>query len=285
MPDKKEINVFKVGGAVVEDSAQLADLIAQFARIEGPKVLVHGGGRSATKMATRLGIESHMVEGRRITDDEMLSVVTMVYGGLVNKQMVALLQAAGVNAIGLTGADMNIIRAHKRPIKDVTFTDGHTEQVDYGWVGDVDGVDGAALLSILQSGGVPVVAPLTHDGEGHLLNTNADTMAQETACGLVSSASVSAGEEPASGESAHQVVLTYCFEKPGVLSNPDDDSSVIRLITEKSYAQLKADGIVSGGMIPKLDNAFAALRRGVARVVITSASDIAGAHGTIISLR
>ncbi|MBQ0049044.1 MAG: acetylglutamate kinase [Bacteroidales bacterium] len=276
MPNKREVNVFKVGGAVVEDHAQLTSLIEQFAKIEGHKVLVHGGGRSATKMATRLGIESHMVEGRRVTDEEMLSVVTMVYGGLVNKQIVARLQAAGVNAIGLTGADMNIIRAHRRPRKMVTFQDGHTEEVDYGWVGDVDHVDGAALHSILQNGGVPVVAPLTHDGEGHLLNTNADTMAQETACGLV------ACQQQMTEERIGEVTLTYCFEKPGVLRDPDDDNSVIPLITEQSYAELKSEGIVSGGMIPKLDNAFAALQRGVSRVVITAASDIEGKKGTTI---
>ena len=181
-PILNKVNIVKVGGAVVEDEQMLTALLQKFAAIEGPKVLVHGGGRSATKMAAQLGIETHMVEGRRVTDEEMLRVVQMVYGGLVNKSLVARLQALGVNAIGLTGADMNLIRAHKRPLKKVRFEDGHEEMVDYGWVGDVDGVDGEALASLIRHTplAVPVVAPLTHDGMGHLLNTNADTIAAET---------------------------------------------------------------------------------------------------------
>lgn len=276
------INVIKVGGAVVEDTASLENLIEQFARMEGSKVLVHGGGRSATRMATRLGIESRMVGGRRITDDEMLGVVTMVYGGLVNKNIVAGLQAQGVNAIGLCGADMNVIRAHRRPLKRMTLDDGSEEMVDFGWVGDVDSVDGQALLSLIDNGAVPVVAPLTHDGQGHLLNTNADTMASQTAQGLAHA--VAPQSSSADGTSAQEVCLTYCFEKPGVLRDADDDGSVISLITPSVYEQLKADGIVSGGMLPKLDNAFEALRKGVSRVVITQASDIEGRHGTTITL-
>jgi len=274
---------------VVEDAASLANLIGQFALMQSAKVLVHGGGRSATKMAASLGIESHMVGGRRITDDAMLNVVTMVYGGLVNKNLVAQLQARGVNAIGLTGADMNVIRSHKRPEKSVTVAAGekhpHTGEVlseaekvmvDFGWVGDVDKVDGERLASLIQTGIVPVMAPLTHDGEGHMLNTNADTIASQTACGL---AAVKVDDE-----ALYDVTLTYCFEKPGVLADPDDDNSAISLITEASYEQLKADGVVSGGMIPKLDNAFEALRKGVKRVIITSANDIEGKHGTTIVL-
>lgn len=285
-----KINVIKVGGAVVEDPTSLGNLLEQFANIKGNKVLVHGGGRSATKIAASLGIESTMVGGRRITDGDMLNVVTMVYGGLVNKTLVALLQAQGVNAIGLTGADMNVIRSHKRPEKNVTIAAGEvnpntgetlTEEtkvkVDFGWVGDVDEVDGQRLATLIESGIVPIMAPLTHDGEGHILNTNADTIASQTACGL---AAVSQDDE-----TLYDVTLTYCFEKTGVLSDPDDDNSVIPLITEASYEQLKADGIVSGGMIPKLDNAFAALRQGVSRVLITSASDIKGEHGTTIVLK
>ena len=287
---KGSINVIKVGGAVVEDPTSLGNLLEQFANIKGNKVLVHGGGRSATKIAASLGIESTMVGGRRITDGDMLNVVTMVYGGLVNKTLVALLQAQGVNAIGLTGADMNVIRSHKRPEKSVTIAAGEvnpntgetlTEEtkvkVDFGWVGDVDKVDGQRLATLIESGIVPIMAPLTHDGEGHILNTNADTIASQTACGL---AAVSQDDE-----ALYDVTLTYCFEKPGVLSNPDDDSSVISFITEESYQQLKADGIVSGGMIPKLDNAFEALHRGVSRVVITSANDIEGENGTTIVLK
>ncbi len=264
------VRVIKVGGAVVEDPASLSALISQFAAMEGKKILVHGGGRSATKMAARMGIESQMVCGRRITDDEMLSIVTMVYGGLVNKHIVAMLQAEGVNAVGLTGADMNTILSHKRPLKEMTLEDGTKKMVDFGWVGDVDKVNGEALHQLTESGFVPVMAPLSHDGKGNLLNTNADTIASTVACGVAQHC---------------PVTLTYCFEKPGVLSNPDDDNSAIPLITEASYEQLKADGIVSGGMIPKLDNAFAALRQGVSRVLITSASDIKGEHGTTIVLK
>lgn len=278
----EKLVVIKVGGAVVEDAASLSNLISQFAQMEGNKVLVHGGGRSATKIAAQLGIESQMVNGRRITNDEMLDVVTMVYGGLVNKRLVAQLQAKGVNAIGLTGADMDVMRSHKRPLKKVMIAAGdkHPEtgevlseptevMVDYGWVGDVDRVDGKRLAGLINMDLVPVMAPLTNDGEGHLLNTNADTIASVTARGLAEH---------------FEVTLTYCFEKPGVLSNPDDDSSVIRHITEESYAQLKADGIVSGGMLPKLDNAFEALHQGVARVVITAANDIEGKNGTVITI-
>ena len=270
------ITVIKVGGAVVENEASLDRLIAQFARLEGEKVLVHGGGRSATRVAASMGLESRMVCGRRITDDGMLDVVTMVYGGLVNKHIVAMLQAKGVNALGLTGADLNAIRSHRRPVKEMTLEDGTRSMVDFGWVGDVDEVNGEALLHLTETGMVPVMAPLTHDGMGHLLNTNADTIASQTACGIAA-AGMKRGTQP-------QVTLTFCFEKPGVLARPDDDGSVIPLITQDSYEKLKADGIVSGGMIPKLDNAFDALRRGVSRVIITSADDIEGKGGTTIVL-
>ncbi len=257
---KEKITVIKVGGAIVESPIALENLIRDFSSVEGKKLLVHGGGRSATAMASRLGIETQMVNGRRITDEGMLCVVTMVYGGLVNKDIVARMQALGVNALGLTGADMNIILSHKRP----------AGEVDYGWVGDVDRVDGQALKALVDNGAVPVIAPLTHDGKGHLLNTNADTMAGETAKGLAP---------------LYDVTLVYCFEKPGVLTDPDDDNSVISLITPEIYEKLKADGTVSGGMIPKLDNAFAALRAGVSKVVITHATAIADPEaGTTIRL-
>ncbi len=265
----KNLNVIKVGGAVVEDAASLSSLLEQFSALEGPKVLVHGGGRSATRMATRLDIESHMVCGRRITDEAMLDVVTMVYGGLVNKNLVAQLQAKGVNALGLTGADMNVIRSHKRPEKLMTLEDGTQQMIDFGWVGDVDEADGKMLSALIEQGVVPVMAPLTHDGQGHILNTNADTIASETACALAP---------------YFDVTLTYCFEKPGVLTNPDDNDSVIAHIDSESYAQLKADGIVSGGMVPKLDNAFAAIHRGVKNVIITHFLNIDGKKGTKISL-
>ena len=257
MQQKKKITVIKVGGKIVEEPASLAALLNRFAAIEGAKVLIHGGGRSATKIAERLGIESKMVGGRRITDAETLQVVTMVYGGLVNKNIVAGLQARGVNALGLTGADCNIIRALKRPVGEV----------DYGFVGDVDYADGQMLGRLIEQGIVPIVAPLTHDGNGNLLNTNADTMAAETAKGLAE---------------FYDVTLTYCFEFPGVMRNPDDADSLIATINKESYKELLADGTVSGGMIPKIDNAFNAIDNGVSQVVITRADAIDGQSGTHI---
>lgn len=252
----------------MESADSLQSLLEQFAALPGCKVLVHGGGRSATRLATRLGIESHMVCGRRITDGDMLDVVTMVYGGLVNKTLVAKLQAQGVNALGLTGADMNVICSHKRPEKLMTLEDGTQQMVDFGWVGDVDKADGKMLSTLISQGIVPVVAPLTHDKQGNILNTNADTIASEVACALAP---------------YFNVTLTYCFEKAGVLANPDDDNSVIPHITNDNYPQLKADGTVSGGMIPKLDNAFSAISRGVKNVIITHFSNIDGTKGTKIS--
>ena len=266
-----KVNIVKVGGAVVEDEQMLTALLTTFANLDGPKVLVHGGGRSATKMAARLGMETHMVEGRRVTDEEMLRVVLMVYGGLVNKTIVARLQAMGVNAMGLTGADMNLIKAHKRPKKKVLFEDGHEDFVDYGWVGDVDGVNGVALASLIKQTPlvVPVIAPLTHNGAGMMLNTNADTIAAETAKSLVP---------------YFNVTLTYCFEKPGVLRDADNEDSVIDEITESTFHQLKNDGVVSGGMLPKLENAFESLRGGVKEVVITHWNDLNHEHGSVIHL-
>lgn len=255
----KQLTVIKVGGAVVEDEAQLSQLLKDFSSIAGPKVLVHGGGRSATKVAAQLGIETKMVNGRRVTDAEMLDVVTMVYGGLVNKRVVARLQAHGVNAIGLTGADVDVIRSHKRPPKD---------GIDYGFVGDVDRADGKMLSTLVEAGIVPVMAPLTHDGAGHILNTNADTIAGETAKALAQ---------------YYDVTLVYCFEKKGVLSNPDDDDSVIPVITRNDFRHYVEDGTVSGGMIPKIENAFQAIDAGVKKVVITYASAIDGNNGTVIN--
>lgn len=243
----------------MEDEEQLARLLNDFAAIEGNKVLVHGGGRRATKVAASLGIESKMVNGRRITDRDMLEVVTMVYGGLVNKNVVARLQANGVNALGLTGADMDVLRSRKRPVKD---------GIDFGYVGDVERADGKALQTLIEVGIVPVMAPLTHDGYGNILNTNADTIAGETAKALAP---------------FYDVTLIYSFEKKGVLANPDDDDSVIPMITPTDFERYKADGTVAGGMIPKLENAFAAIDAGVGRVIITLASAIDGKHGTVIS--
>lgn len=259
-----KLTIVKVGGAIVEDEKTLQHLLRDFSSLPGPKVLVHGGGRSATQMATRLGIESHLIGGRRVTDSQMLDVVTMVYGGLVNKRIVAGLQACGINAVGLTGADMDVIRSHRRPV--VKTADG---DVDYGFVGDVDRADGDRLHLLISAGITPVMAPLTHDGHGQILNTNADTIASTTATAL---------------SNHYDVTLVYCFEKPGVLRNADDDTSVIPLINAQSYEQLKADGTVSGGMLPKLDNAFAALRAGVTRVVITQATALAEGGGTVVTI-
>ena len=255
---KEKLTIVKVGGAVVEDEQQLAQLLRDFSAIPGRKVLVHGGGRRATKVAERLGIETHMVGGRRITDADMLEVVTMVYGGLVNEQVVARLQATGVNALGLTGADADVIRSHKRPLKD---------GIDYGFVGDVDVADGAMLSRLIEAGIVPVMAPLTHNGEGCLLNTNADTIASETAKALAE---------------FYDVTLIFSFEKKGVLRNPDDDESVIPTITRSDFERYRSDGTISGGMLPKIENALSAVEAGVSRVIITLATAIDGQHGTII---
>ena len=255
---KEKLTVVKVGGAIVEDEAQLNQLLKDFSAISGKKVLVHGGGRRATQVAKQLGIETQMVNGRRITDAQMLQVVTMVYGGLVNKNLVARLQANGVNALGLTGADANVIQAHKRPVKD---------GIDYGYVGDVDKASGDTLSHLIEAGITPVMAPLTHDMQGNILNTNADTIASETAKALAP---------------FYDVTLIFSFEKKGVLSNPDDDDSVIPTITRDDFQRLKADGTVAGGMLPKLENAFNAIAVGVKAVNITLATAIDGQHGTFI---
>lgn len=254
----EKVTIVKVGGAVVEDNEQLAQLLTDFAAIPGKKVLVHGGGRRATKVAAALGIESKMVNGRRITDAQMLEVVTMVYGGLVNKNLVAKLQAKGVNALGLTGADLDVIHSHKRPVKD---------GVDFGYVGDVERANGKMLQTLIQEGITPVMAPLTHDGNGKILNTNADTIASETAKALAP---------------YYDVTLIYSFEKKGVLSNPDDDNSVIPVITRSDFEKYQADGTIGGGMIPKIENALAAVDAGVKEVIITLATAIDGKQGTVI---
>jgi acetylglutamate kinase len=254
---REQLTIIKVGGKIVEEEASLQQLLKDFSSIPGHKLLVHGGGRTATALAARLGIESQMVNGRRITDAETLKMVTMVYGGLVNKHIVAGLQAVGVNAMGLTGADMNVIRSHKRPVKDV----------DYGFVGDVEQVNADLLATLIRQGVVPVMAPLTHDGHGSMLNTNADTIAGEVAKALA----------------AHfDVTLVYCFEKRGVLRDADDADSVIPHITRAEFEQYVADGVIQGGMIPKLENAFSAIDAGVNRVIITLATAIHTGEGTVI---
>jgi len=246
----------KVGGAIVENADSLSSLLDKFASIEGHKVLVHGGGRSATRIAERLGLPQQMVAGRRVTDADTLRIVTMVYAGLVNKNIVAQLQARGINALGLTGADMNVISSHRRPPKQVRMDDGSIETVDYGFVGDIDQVNADLLADLIAKGVVPVMCPIGHDAQGNLLNTNADTIAAEVAKALARN---------------FEVTLVYCFEKRGVLRDADDDDSVISCITQAEFPVLVEQGIVSGGMLPKLENAFDAIQAGVQEVVITRA--------------
>lgn len=241
--------VVKIGGNVIDDEKQLSSFLDDFSAIQGNKILTHGGGKIATQLSKQLGIEAKMVDGRRITDAETLKVVQMVYGGLINKNIVAQLQSRKCNAIGLTGADGNIISAKKRQVKEV----------DYGFVGDIDFVDAPNLTAVLHADFTPVIAPLTHDGKGQILNTNADTIA--------SAISVAMGKEA-------EVHLIYCFEKSGVLKNVDDDNSVIESMTAIDYERYKTEGVISKGMIPKLDNAFDAIKQGVKSVVICHANDL-----------
>lgn len=255
---KEKLTVVKVGGGIIDEKEKLQKVLERFARMDGRKLLVHGGGRIATAIASRLGIETKMVEGRRITDKEMLDVVVMVYAGLVNKDIVARLQALGVNAIGLAGADMDVMRSHKRP---------EVNGIDYGYVGDVDAVGDSALYTMIESGAMPVLSPITHDGKGTLLNTNADTIAQETAKALAK---------------RYDVTLIYGFEKSGVMADANDEKSVIPTIHAEDFPRLKAEGIISGGMIPKIENALKAVECGVKSVRIMSAKDIGSNSGTII---
>ncbi len=252
---KESLNIIKVGGAVVEDEKSLSGLLMSFSSLQGKKILVHGGGKIATEMADKLGVETQMIDGRRITSAEMLKVVTMVYGGLVNKNLVARLQALGVNALGLTGADMNVIMSVKRPV----------ELVNFGFVGDVKYVNTKALVSLLEAGAVPVLAPLTHDKEGSMLNTNADTIASSVARAMAEK---------------YSVTLTFCSSIPGVLKDLSDPTSLIKTVAKKDFEPMVADGTISEGMIPKLQNAFDAINDGVSKVVITSPSDLSG--GTTI---
>jgi acetylglutamate kinase len=255
------LHVIKVGGNIIDDEAKLASFLQSFAGLEGSKVLVHGGGKLATKLAGQLGIEQKMVDGRRITDAETLKIVTMVYAGYINKNIVAQLQSAGCSSVGLTGADGGIIKAHKR----------QHPTIDYGYVGDIDGVDTALLQSLLAQGKAVIVAPITDDGKGQLLNTNADTIAQEIARAM---------------GSIYKVVLVYLFEKQGVLLDVNDDASVIAVIDPSSYAELKSKQLIFAGMLPKLDNAFAALKSGVSKVIIGNADDLSalikGTAGTTV---
>jgi acetylglutamate kinase len=246
----QKLYIIKIGGNVIDDDSKLHQFLKDLSRIKENKILVHGGGKVATDISKGLGIEAKMVDGRRITDAETLKIVTMVYGGLINKKIVSLLQANECNAIGLMGADANIILASKREIKD---------NVDYGFVGDVDRVHPHPLTHFLSMGLTPVVAPLTHDGKGNMLNTNADTIASTLAVAL-------------SGN--FLVNLIYCFELKGVLQDINDKESVITNITSAKYKELKETGIIAKGMIPKMDNSFDAIKEGVGSVIICHADDL-----------
>ncbi|MBD2699345.1 acetylglutamate kinase [Spirosoma sp. BT702] len=248
------LTVVKIGGNVIDDATSLKRFLTAFASLRGAKILIHGGGKIATQVAEKLGIQTTMVDGRRITDQPMLDVVTMVYGGLVNKQIVAKLQALDTNAIGLTGADGSTVLAKKRPVKEI----------DYGMVGDIEEVDSGQIQFFLRQDLTPVFAPITYNSSGDLLNTNADTMASAIAVDMTKH---------------NDVTLVYCFEKKGVLKDHTDDNSVINELTPALYADYKAAGVINKGMIPKLDNAFKALDNGVSKVIICHADQLTAAVG------
>ena len=258
------LHVVKIGGNVVDNPQALAAFIEDFAALPSPKILVHGGGKEATRLSRELGIPTTMIEGRRVTTVETLKVVTMVYAGLINKRIVAMLQAAGCNALGLSGADGACITARRRPVG----------KADYGFVGDIDadGVNASFFKSLLDGGITPVVCAIEHDGSGTLLNCIADTVAAAVALGM------------SAAEGSDSVRLVYCFEQPGVMVDVDDPQSVIAHITPDYYAALKENEIVKDGMIPKLDNAFRAIRAGVGEVVIKQASDLNRPSGTTLTL-
>jgi len=263
----EKLFVIKIGGNIIDDGEKLNQFLQSFSSIKSSKILVHGGGKLATKLAKQLGVEQQMIDGRRITDAETLKIVTMVYAGSINKNIVAKLQSHQCNAIGLSGADGNCIISHKRGTNSSLGAKG----VDYGFVGDVDTVNASLLKSLLDQSIAVVLAPITVDTNGQLLNTNADTIAQETAKAL---------------SKLYDVELIYSFEKSGVLLDVSDESSVIRTIDPSSYQKLKEEKKIFEGMIPKLDNAFAALQSGVAKVIIGKAEEldqlISGNSGTSI---
>ena len=253
--------VIKIGGNIIDDEHQLHSFLETFASLQGNKILIHGGGKLATKLAEKMGIQQQMIDGRRITDAETLKIVTMVYAGYINKNIVAQLQSLGCNALGVTGADGNLIQAHKR--KHAT--------IDYGFVGDIDLINTGLISNLLTQNMAIVAAPITHDLEGNLLNTNADTIAQELAKAM---------------SQEYRVELIYSFEKNGVLLDVNDEHSVIPKIDPLKYAELKSNELIFEGMIPKLDNAFAALQSGVNKVIIGRAEDllslVTGEKGTMI---
>ena len=243
----EKLSIIKIGGNIIEDETSLHDFLKLFSNLEGKKILVHGGGKRATAMASKLGIKSKMVHGRRITDAETLEVITMVYGGLVNKNIVAKLQALNTNAIGLTGADINSIKSDKRPVKEV----------DFGFVGDVKDVASNSINKLLQADFTPVFCAITHDGKGQLLNTNADTISSQVAIGM---------------SKLYETSIYYCFELNGVLQDFSDKNSVIKNINSKKYQELLNDAIIADGMLPKLENCFDALKNGVHQVKMGNTS-------------
>lgn len=247
----RKLTVIKIGGNIIDNSDQLKDFLNNFSTIKGPKILIHGGGKIATKLASDLGVPATLIDGRRVTDKQTLDIVTMVYAGLINKNIVASLQSHRCNAIGLSGADGNSIKAIKRPV----------ETIDYGWVGDLleDSVNAESLIAFLNANFTPVFSAITHNGQGQLLNTNADTIASSIAVAL---------------SSHFETSLIYCFEKKGVLRDINDDNSVVSEIKEKDFIPLQKEGIVTDGMIPKLSNAFEAINKGVKEVLIGQAADL-----------
>lgn len=248
---KQKLSIVKIGGNVIENSHELAKFLSLFAQLDGLKILVHGGGKMATQIAAKLGIESKLLGGRRITDTESLDVIIMVYGGLTNKKIVAQLQSNGCNAIGLSGADGDTIQAHKRPVKTI----------DYGFAGDVDGINPKTISALLNADLVPVFCALTHDGKGQMLNTNADTIASEVAIGM---------------SDLYETTLYYCFEKKGVLMNVADENSVVTHIDSKKYQELLEQNSIADGMLPKMENCFHALNNGVDQVCIGDTSMLEG---------
>ena len=259
--NKPELTIYKIGGGIIDDAAELAKFLGLLAAASGPKILVHGGGKGASTMMRELGLTPQLINGRRVTDAATLDIVTMFYAGKTNKQVVADLQKLGVNALGLSGADGNVIQGNKRPVKDI----------DYGFVGDLTpaSINKNLLQQLLAAGLTPVLCPIVHDGHGQLLNTNADTIAAAVAVALAD---------------FYAVTLHYCFEKNGVLRDVADDQSVIRKIDLERYAELKQQGIIADGMLPKLENAFAALHQGVSRVIIGHALHINSDLHTVVCL-
>ena len=262
--NKEKLFIIKIGGNVIDDLNNLDSFLKDFANIEGKKILVHGGGKIATAIGEQMGIQSKYIDGRRITDDETIDLVTMAYGGLVNKKIVAKLQLMNCNAIGITGADANLLPAKKRPVKEI----------DYGWVGDVNAgeINSQKWKLFLDNGLIPVAAPLTHDGAGHILNTNADTIAAVLSVNL---------------SGCYDVKLIYCFEKDGVLLDVNDENSVVKNVTSFRYKELKESKSLFAGILPKIDNAFDAIINGVGEVVIGNSSKLSllinGESGTKIT--